>query len=1143
MREYHVMNRFLKTVSARVLHLMAAALAAALILAGAPAGARSDDDVRAAALRAERDRAMTHARRLAAEGEQARAEAAGRIAALNDASSAARTDLASLQKDMVGALTSDDSAAMQSVRARLAARQAAVDANEGEKALIVKELEESERNREAWKKRSETIDLALRMDMKVMLAAPAEMDGGKRRMEAAVKEIDSQIGQIRKYAARRASAASEWEKLRARLSALSESLPSPASGELRAEREQELAAVRRLASQQREWFLLNRRAEESARRNLAFARTDYVVSLGYADALSQRESLSRATAAQAAAERAEARLGAFRETIAPHLQRAGRGMAAATEAADAALRSIAESSTDEAQEQARGAYAGAQATKARWEAETDCWKEFIALQKAGAAFAREMADRARGLAAERSGIETAQEERMLRGGLGTSEEYVRSLGSAARKLDDLIEAGRRELGLDAGVLKEVERAAARLLGAADEARALAPDAIGAQLQSLLARGPAGWAGGEAGGGRREDVALALSAHLVQREMLVARRGISERWIESSRSSIRALDQRLGAVLWRQHDPRLNSAAYRGVGEVIAAAAADAAFTWDSLLFRIGGAPGVPGPRRGAAAAAAALCATLCARAFGRRIAGAGAGPWLARRMLAAIPALAASAWCCLQLGADNRALLGAAWLLLGVAAWVSVRFAMLALVADHRRPAAGSAGDAVYAAINIAVMWGALLLPLHRLAARGENAWDVQAVIHRLWLFGVCVAAVRLLLHPAFLGSLLSRRSAYPGVRWVGATLAWACVGASALAVLPYLAGLESLGRTVLRTVQASAGLLAAALIAKSSVGWMARTSGLTDRLVAAWSRSLQMVVVLAAGGGIAWLWGGLIDRVVLAPNAPQLVREVVRAASDGLHLALRVWHHELASGMTVGSLARGVLVFAMSFWVARVVRRLFLERVLTRTPMDAATSQTFGAILAYAVILVGFLTGLNVAGSSLQNLALLAGAITVGLGFGLQNVINNFVSSLLIHFGRTIRVGDYIEVGGTRGTVREIGLRNTVIATDDGITVLIPNGSFISVNVVNWSNPNRRTRLHVPLVVTRQADLGSVAELATAAARRHARILKEPAPTVEVRTVTAAQLSLELLAWTEQPEKLASTVGELSVAIDGSLREKGLAV
>jgi small-conductance mechanosensitive channel len=207
---------------------------------------------------------------------------------------------------------------------------------------------------------------------------------------------------------------------------------------------------------------------------------------------------------------------------------------------------------------------------------------------------------------------------------------------------------------------------------------------------------------------------------------------------------------------------------------------------------------------------------------------------------------------------------------------------------------------------------------------------------------------------------------------------------------------------------------------------------------------------------------------------------------------------------------------------------------------MDTTTRATFGSILGYLIILLGFVVGLNVAGSSLQNLALLAGAITVGLGFGLQNIINNFVSSLLIHFGRTIRVGDYIDVGGQRGTVREIGFRNTVINTDDGITVLVPNGSFVTANIVNWTNPSRRTRLHIPLVLLRTANLADISELISAIVRKHPQILAQPAPTVEVRAVTADKLSIEVLIWTEHPEQMSAILGELNLALDPVLREKG---
>jgi small-conductance mechanosensitive channel len=405
------------------------------------------------------------------------------------------------------------------------------------------------------------------------------------------------------------------------------------------------------------------------------------------------------------------------------------------------------------------------------------------------------------------------------------------------------------------------------------------------------------------------------------------------------------------------------------------------------------------------------------------------------------------------------------------------------------------------------------------------------------------MAMFRLLLHPSLMGRILSRRSEHRGLRWLGSSVAIACTTAATLAALPYLAGLDNLGGTVLHTVEVSFALLGGALIGTTAAGWAFRRHVAQAGVKTAWVRTLQTGVILVAGAGVAWMWWQLLNRVVLAPNAPPLVQDAVRTSEQVLRTALGLWRRELTPGMTVSSLMRGLLVFVLSFWLSRVVKRQFLEKALARTPMDETTRLTFSTILGYLVILLGFLVGLNVAGSSLQNLALLAGAITVGLGFGLQNVINNFVSSLLIHFGRTIRVGDFIEVGGTRGIVREIGLRNTSIITDDGITVLVPNGSFVSANIVNWTNPSRRVRLHVPLTAARLADLTAVTELAIAIARNHPLIMKEPGPLVEVRAVTAAQVSLELLAWTEKPERLASIVGELSLALDQPLRDKGFLV
>lgn len=1118
----------------------AAVFGAAALLACGNLWARTVADDLEIRLAAERRLALAQAGKAARLAEDRKAANKETAAALAAEAAAIKEEITGLQKDLLALLTQDDPAAIRILRIRLAARQAALAAAEDAAALALKETEESEREQEIWKKRVASLDLWLRMDMKTMLAGPAEIEDREKRVDAALKEIDYQGGQTRKYASRRANAVTESIDLGKSIKTIGEEARAAETPELRGSLEEQVRQGLRHLDQQHRWLLLNKTLEDRSRRNLAFARTEYLVSRRYADALARKAAQRRLAEAQSAAQTADAALGALRAALAPVQKRAASEAVAAGSAGEAALKALGEARTVPDQARGRAAYAAAQTLKARWEAETECWKEFAALQKAGAAFARELADRARGFTEDRNILDINQEERQLRESLETSEQYVRSLELMVQKTEGAIESDRRDLGITVDTVSALAQPFAALFGDFDAARPPAVDLVTEQLKAALDRALESAPRQDADAARRQAIGETLVARLAQREMLRTRKAISERWLANSRAAIRSLERLAGEVLWQQHDPRLNGMTCMEAGDVFGAVASDALFAWDSLRLNLQDAPGVPARRRFLMGLALILLLGVAGWVAGRLIPATSGPGWLLGRLAASLLPLLGAAWTALRAGPENLAFRGAGWLLLGLAAWSAVRLVLLAMTKDRRPPSGAALAGGVYTAILTLAGWTAVVIPLHCLAAMGTNDWDVQAVIGRVWMFGACLALFRFSLHPALLGRVLSRRSEHRGLRWLGSSVAIACTAALALAALPYLAGLDNLGGTVLHTVEASFVVLAVALIGTTAAAWAIRRHAARAGGRTAWVRTAQTGVILLACAGVAWVWWRLLNLVVLAPNAPPLVQESAQAVKNALHTALMIWRKELTPGMTVSSLTRGILVFVLSFWVSKVVKRQFLERALARTPMDETTRLTFSTILGYLVILMGFLVGLNVAGSSLQNLALLAGAITVGLGFGLQNVINNFVSSLLIHFGRTIRVGDYIEVGATRGTVREIGLRNTMIATDDGITVLVPNGSFVSANIVNWTNPNRRVRLHVPLALPRQADLTAATELAIAIARQHPLITREPSPLVEVRTVTAAQTTLELLAWTEKPERLPTIVGELNLALDRALREKG---
>ncbi len=1100
----------------------------ALLIQGASLWARPSAETLEALTAADRLRAARNAREFAALSERIRTNTTARVAELDAESSAARDELARLQKELLAASTKDDPAAIHLIRARLSACQAAIDAANDERTLRLKESEEADREVESWKKRSGVLELALRMDMQAMLAGPAEITDREKRVDAAARDIDNQVGQIRKYASRRVSAAVELANLRYREAVLKESSSPSTPAEVRDVHQAEARSLARLIAQQEQWIRLNKQLEDRARRNLTFARADYLVSQRYAEALARKAGFQQAAAAQAAADRSEAQLAAIRTALTPIQQRIAKALAEASRQAETNLKTVGDAQATGEQDQARRAYAAALKTKERLEAESECWKEFVALQKASTAYAQEKADRSRAVAGDRGIVELTQDERLLRESLDTSEQYVRSFQRMIQKTDDQIESARRELGLDPQAVTNLAQTLADLFRDFDATQPPTPDTLAGRFEALI--------------GNLPETRM-LVARTAQREMLRVRASISERWLENSKASIRSLQALASARLWRQHDPRLNSTTCRELGSLVEAIVSDAGFAVDSLRLRMSGVAGTPTARTLCQAASAVALVWVLAWLAARRIPGVRPALWYSGRLVAFVLPSAFAGCLTMAIGRGNLAFAWAGSFLLTFAAWRALRNLMLVFTTDHRPPAGTTAGGAVFMAANTITFWMAALYPFHLLAGRNENAADIRAVLQQLWLLGVFLALFRLVLHPAFMGRLLSRRSKHRGLRFLGTGVAAACITAAVLAALPYLAGLDNLGLTVLHTVEASFAVLTAAMIGTAATSWILRRKAAAAGRGTGWIRPLQAIVVLAAAGAAAGAWWRLLNQVVLAPNAPAPVQELVGAVAHGARDALQVWHREIAAGMTVSSLTRGTLVFILSFWVSRVIRRAFQERVLSRTPMDETTRLTFATILGYLVILLGFLVGLNVAGSSLQNLALLAGAITVGLGFGLQNVINNFVSSLLIHFGRTIRVGDYIEAAGTRGTVREIGLRNTMIVTDDGVTVLVPNGSFITANIVNWTNPSRRTRLHVPVTVARQADLGTVTELLTGIAGRHPLILKNPPPVVEVRSATATQVTAELLVWTEKPERLTTIVGELNLAIDRTLRERGFAV
>ena len=225
-------------------------------------------------------------------------------------------------------------------------------------------------------------------------------------------------------------------------------------------------------------------------------------------------------------------------------------------------------------------------------------------------------------------------------------------------------------------------------------------------------------------------------------------------------------------------------------------------------------------------------------------------------------------------------------------------------------------------------------------------------------------------------------------------------------------------------------------------------------------------------------------------------------------------------------------------------VRRVLQNRLLVRTSLDEGQQYAFGRIAGYAVYMFGLLVGLQWVGLNLNNLVLLGSAVGIGVGFGLQNIANNFISGIILLTERPVRVGDRVEVGGTNGDVVQIRARSTWVRTNDNVVIIIPNSEFINNRVTNWTANDRQVRFTVPLGVSYGSDPERVKDIMIEAAARHPDVLEDPPPEIFFTGFGESSLDFELKVWTitrvQTPRPLAS---ELYFAIFAAFREHGIEI
>jgi small-conductance mechanosensitive channel len=268
---------------------------------------------------------------------------------------------------------------------------------------------------------------------------------------------------------------------------------------------------------------------------------------------------------------------------------------------------------------------------------------------------------------------------------------------------------------------------------------------------------------------------------------------------------------------------------------------------------------------------------------------------------------------------------------------------------------------------------------------------------------------------------------------------------------------------------------------------------------------------------------------------------------SDSLRKALLgILEGQLAVGALRVSLG-DILAFAVTLWLsillARFLRFVLGEDVLPRLSLPRGIPAAISFVAYYFILFLGFLFALSAAGIEWSRFALLAGALGVGIGFGLQNLVNNFVSGLILIFERPIKVGDFIEFAATRGEVLRIGIRSSTVKTWEGAEIIVPNGNLIQSEVINWTLSDRRRRLVIPVGVAYGTDPKRVIALLEETAAEHPEALDTPAPEAFFRAFGESSLDFEIRVTIPEFGNWVRIQSEINLGVHDALKRAGIEI
>ena len=301
---------------------------------------------------------------------------------------------------------------------------------------------------------------------------------------------------------------------------------------------------------------------------------------------------------------------------------------------------------------------------------------------------------------------------------------------------------------------------------------------------------------------------------------------------------------------------------------------------------------------------------------------------------------------------------------------------------------------------------------------------------------------------------------------------------------------------------------------------------------------SLNYLISIIAAIIIIRVWVGTFRDAIGSPAAPYLIQKIfgqigIILGAIGSGLRYRFFLEEGRYTTPIKIIVALVVLF-ISFFIARYIKKLLEEKVFYKLRLERGLKQTLSTLTRYVVIGISALIGLSIAGIPLRSLAFFAGAFGIGIGFGMQNIISNFVSGIILLFERPMRVGDIIALeDGTLGTIEKISARSTTINTPDEITITVPNSKFIESRITNWTHPLRRMRGSVKVGIAYGSDTALAKKCLLEVAKQNPNVKTYPEPFVRFSEFGDSALKFELYFWADDPGKRWFIMSELNFTID----------